>query len=120
MRNKLVMLATMSLLAGLALAQKKEAPTKEPVFHAAQASATAEPQYPNNSVAQGTVVLELTIGPEGDLETVTVVRPLASLTEEAEKAVRKWTFRAATLDGKPMRSTMMVSFTFRTIIPPSK
>jgi len=100
--------------------QKHEEEKKVPEFRAAQANATAEPQYPNNSVAQGTVTLELTIDPEGDLEKVAVLRPLASLTEEAERAVRKWTFRAATLDGRPVRSTMIVSFTFRTIIPPSK
>lgn len=113
-----ILLAAGVLLTASAVAQRKS--EKPPEFQAAQASATAEPQYPNNSIAQGTVVLELTIGAEGTLEKVEVQRPLPSLTEECERAVRKWDFRAATLDGKPVRSTMIVSFTFRTIIPPIK
>ncbi len=113
-----VLLAALVWLAAAGSAQRKG--EKAPEFRAAQATATAEPQYPHNSVAQGTVTLELTIGPEGELEKVEVLRALPSLTEEAERAVRKWTFRAATLDGKPVRSSMIVSFTFRTIIPPIK
>ncbi len=119
MKTHAVVAAAALLFLGLGVYGQRKA-DKPPEFHAAQANATAEPQYPNNSVAQGTVTLELTIGPEGSLEKVEVLRPLASLTEECERVVRKWTFTAATLDGKPVRSTMIVSFTFRTIIPPIK
>ncbi len=113
-------LALLVLIAITAFALPGQKTERAPVFDAARATATAEPQYPHNSIAQGTVTLELTIGVSGELERVNVLQPLPSLTEEAVRTVRKWSFRAATLDGKPVRSTMIVSFTFRTIIPPIK
>ncbi|MBI3405124.1 MAG: energy transducer TonB [Acidobacteria bacterium] len=122
MKNRFVLVVlSVLLVCGLTFAQRKGEKAKpQHEFVPPQANATAEPEYPNNSIAQGSVILQVTIATDGSLEDLDVLKPLPSLTEEVKKAVRKWTFTAATLDGKPVRSTMVVSFTFRTIIPPAK
>jgi protein TonB len=109
--------AALGLAAAVALAQKKQK-ERVPVYEPPEVVSAADPIYPYNSIAQGSVILQLSIGATGELDGVQVLRDVPSLTVEAEKAVKKWRFKPATLDGRPVRSTMAVSFTFRTITPP--
>ena len=117
MKGMLLGVAALALAAGLALAQKKQE-ERAPVFEPPEVVFTADPIYPYNSIAQGSVIVQLSIGAGGELDAVQVLRDLPSLTVEVEKAVKKWRFKPATLDGKPVRSTMTASFTFRTVTPP--
>ncbi|MGH9431405.1 MAG: energy transducer TonB [Terriglobia bacterium] len=71
-----------------------------------------EAEYPPTSVAYGTVVLQVTVGKLGSIDDVKVIHDIPSLTQEAERTVRKWKFRPATFDGKPVASLMVASFTF--------
>jgi hypothetical protein len=41
-----------------------------------------------------------------------VIRDIASLTEEAARAVKQWKFKPARLDGHPVATPMVVAFTF--------
>ncbi len=109
--------AALALTAGLALAQKRQE-DRAPVYEPPEVVSAADPIYPYNSIAQGSVILQLTISATGELDKVQVLRDVPSLTVEVEKAVKKWRFKPATLDGKAARSTMTASFTFRTITPP--
>jgi TonB family protein len=109
MRRLISLIAALLLAGGLALAQKEKA---EPSFEPAQVVSTAPAPYPHTSIAEGTVVLEATIGATGSIEAVKVVRGVASLTEVAEHSLRQWRFSPATLDGKPLRATIVVAFTF--------
>lgn len=97
------------LIGSFSSAQKAE---RLPAFDVAQVISTVGPVYPVNSIAQGTVVLEVTIGSSGRVEQVRVIRDIPSLTSEAVKAVRGWSFRPARLDGRPVRTAIPVAFTF--------
>src|SRR5690606_19115570 len=57
------------------------------------------PGYPANSLAEGAVVLELTVDEGGRAGEVSVVQGVASLTELAMSTVRSWTFAPARRNG---------------------
>jgi TonB family protein len=60
------------------------------------------------------VVLNILVGPDGRVIQVKVVRSLGlGLDEQAVTAVRKWRFRAAIRDGKPVPAPAMVEVNFR-------
>lgn len=120
-----------SLAAGLALAaalvaaqgnpRVRNQRAEGPVFVPAQVIASLDAPYPHTSIAEGTVVFEVTVGADGQIEDVRAVRAIASLTEAGERSLRGWRFRAATLDGKAVRSTVVVAFSFtRPVITPRK
>ncbi|MBI3894810.1 MAG: energy transducer TonB [Acidobacteria bacterium] len=77
-----------------------------------QVIAAEEPVYPVNVVNPGTVVLEVTLDPAGEIEAVKVVQAAAGFNEEAQRVIRKWKFAPARLDGKPVRSVIPVVFSF--------
>jgi hypothetical protein len=54
---------------GLSWAEKREA-KKAPAFEPVQVVSTVETYYPPASVALGTVVLEVTVGPGGEIQDV--------------------------------------------------
>lgn len=72
--------------------------------------------YPLNSVASGTVVLEISLDEDGKITGIRVVQGIASLTEPAEYSVQQWKFKGAKLDGKPVASKMTTAFSF---VPPN-
>jgi TonB family protein len=75
-----------------------------------------EAVYPLQSVATGTVVLEVSLDEVGKITDVRVVRGIASLTEPAEPSVRQWKFQPAEFDGEPASSKIVVAFSF---VPPN-
>lgn len=119
MKRAMMLSVAMMLAATLALAQWPE--KGEPKFVAPQVAATAPAPYPPTSVAEGTVIFELTIGTGGNVEAARVLQGVPSLTEAAERSVRQWRFRPATLEGKPVRASMTTAFTFtRPVVLPQK
>jgi outer membrane biosynthesis protein TonB len=78
----------------------------------AQVRSASYATYPPNSVAFGTLVLDLKIGGGGSVKNVTVVRGVAALTGSAITAVRTWGFGPATKDRKAVESHMVVAFVF--------
>ena len=84
---------------------------------APQKTVNVNPAYPADAVAQGVsgiVILECTIGSDGQ---VTEVRPLRSpndsLTRAASDAVRGWEFTPTLLNGTPVPVIMTATFNFR-------
>jgi hypothetical protein len=69
--------------------------------------------YPVNSVAQGTVVLDVTVDKYGNIKRTDVIRDVPSLTPEAITAVKRWTISPATFNGKAITSKLIVAFVFR-------
>ena len=67
--------------------------------------------YPPNTVASGTVVLEVKIGPDGSAG-FKVLRGAAVLSTAATKAITSWVFVPGTYEGKATRSRMVVAFVF--------
>ncbi len=111
MKRWAIRLAATALLAGAALAKSDAGNSMH--YVPATVLSTADPVYPFTSIAEGTVLLQVTLGASGKIERVEVLHDIKSLTPEAEKAVKQWTFRPALLDGKQVRSILPVAFTFR-------
>jgi|SRR3989304_5276536 len=121
MRRFVLFVVFLVLSAGAVLAQKpteKAGEKREPQFEPAGVAVAADVDYPIKSIAEGTVVLQVTVKTAGEAEEVKVLRGVPSLTEEALRSIKKWKFTAAKLDGKPIRSTVPVVFVFtRPVIP---
>lgn len=69
--------------------------------------------YPVNSVATGTVVLDVTVDNSGRVKKIGVIRDVPSLAPAAIAAVRGWTIKPATLLSKAITSKLIVAFVFR-------
>ena len=111
MREAIRATAALVLLLAATSAEKPRA-ERAFVFEPAEVLAVSDMYYPPQSVAFGTVVLQVVIGESGQIEDVKVIRHIPSLTEEALRSVKKWKFKPATLDGQPVRSVIPVAFTF--------
>ncbi|MDX1584324.1 MAG: energy transducer TonB [Thermoanaerobaculia bacterium] len=58
--------------------------------------------------ASGTIRVLLTIGPDGDVRNVKVLKGLPGITPQIVNAVNRWTFEPATRNGNPVESTYEV------------
>lgn len=87
-----------------------------PRFDPPTVTTVTEAVYPLQSIASGTVVLEVSLDDGGKITDVRVVRGIPSLTESAEQAVQGWKFQPARLNGKPVSSKVPVAFSF---VPPN-
>jgi TonB family protein len=70
--------------------------------------------YPVNSVAWGSVVLQVTVGSAGDVEDVSLLHAMAGFNDFAQHALKRWRFRAATFQGNPVTAKAVVAFIFQT------
>ena len=77
-----------------------------------QVIAAVEPVYPLNVVNPGTVVLEVSLDPAGEIEEVKVVQAAPGFTQEAQRVIQMWKFKPARLNGEPVRSVIPVAFSF--------
>jgi hypothetical protein len=73
------------------------------------------PNYPDETVAIGTVVLEATLSAAGKGGEIKVLRDIPLLTEEAKAAVGDWRFMPATFNGNPVRSKIVLAFVFQAV-----
>ncbi len=112
MRRLLLLSAVTVLGAGALLAQQRE--EEKPRYTPIEVISAVTVDYPWNSVAEGTVILEVRVDKWGDIEDVSVLRDVKSLTEPAKKAVKRWKFKPATYEGKPVTGSIPVVFNFRT------
>ncbi|KQZ68012.1 MULTISPECIES: energy transducer TonB [unclassified Lysobacter] len=115
-RPLLALAAALALTASLAACQKQAG---EPVIRSTEPVAldTPPPAYPMELGCEdvgGQVVLSVTIGVEGKPTVIRMVRSskVQQLDDAAVAAVRGWTFRAATRDGKPVPVPIQVPVTF--------
>ena len=74
----------------------------------------AYPAYPVNSVAWGSVVVQLTVDGSGDVKAVEVLHGMAGFNNFVSDALKQWRFQAATFKGKPITSKTIVAFIFQT------
>jgi protein TonB len=73
------------------------------------------PVYPPVARAahvEGTVILQATIGPSGEVQAVTVLRSIPLLDAAAIEAVRQWEFTPTLLNGVPVAVIMTVTVMF--------
>lgn len=92
--------------------QKVGGEVKEPVV-----VSRVPPTYPEEARknrVQGRVVLEAVIDEKGSVLTVEAVEsPDPMLTDAAIEAVKKWTYRPATKNGRPVRVSFTVTVAFK-------
>jgi len=75
-----------------------------------------KPIYPDlarNTHTQGVVILEITIGTDGKVKSVKVLKSLPLLEAAAINAVKKWEYKPTLVDGKPTPVMMAVAVNFR-------
>jgi TonB family protein len=77
----------------------------------------AYPEYPVNSVASGSVVVQFTVNSSGHLEGVEFLHGMKTFNKFISGALEKWSFQPATFNGKPITSKTVVAFAFQP--PPS-
>jgi TonB family protein len=73
------------------------------------------PLYPEDSKiagVQGVVILDATIGPDGRVDRVAVLRSIPQLDYAAIDAVKEWEFTPTMLNGTPVPVTMTVTVNF--------
>jgi protein TonB len=74
-----------------------------------------EPVYPDIAVAaklSGTVILEATVGLDGAVESVQVIRSIKLLDRAAIAAVEQWQYSPLVLNGLPTRFILTVTVSF--------
>jgi protein TonB len=75
-----------------------------------------EPEYPRlavNAHIQGVVILEATVGEDGEVMAVKLLRSANPLLDrEAEKAVRQWRYSPVVLNGIPVPFILTVTLSF--------
>jgi TonB family protein len=86
------------------------------LFRLPEAVSVSDVEIPTLSIANGTVVLDVRISEQGEVEDIQVRRDIASETEEAVRSVKTWKFEPAKSNGKAATSRMTVAVTFN---PPS-
>jgi len=94
----------------LTFAQTEEpsAPRYEPPI----VVSTVEPVYPAMAIGSGTIVLEVSIDAAGEIQDVKVTNDTGGFKPQSLDAIKKWKFKPAKLDGKPIPSVIPVAFSF--------
>ena len=76
-------------------------------------TSTVMPPFPPNALFDGTVLLEGHVGSDGTLIDVKVLRSAGAFDGPAADALRKWTFRPATRQGRAVDAYVYVAMSFR-------
>ena len=95
----------------LAPAQPTDADASQ--FTPPQISLASFAKYPAASTAQGTVVLDVTIGRGGQPKQIRVINDVPSLTSQALSAIKTWKFNAAIYKSQPIASQIIIAFVFQ-------
>ena len=74
---------------------------------------TVEPEYPVNSVAEGSVVVLGIVDAEGQLTSTKVIRDNGPLTDATIAAMKQWRFVPGKQAGKNVESSVIVVAAFR-------
>lgn len=74
---------------------------------------TLEPDYPPNSIGEGSVILHEIVDRDGRVTSMHVLRDLPSLTVPTVSAVRQWRFTPGRREGEAVESGVIVVMTFR-------
>src|SRR5947209_15720728 len=81
-------------------------------FKPAEVVSATNAQYPPNSIAEGVVVLDVSLTERGQVVEVGALRDIPSLTSAATSEVQSWRFKPASQDGMVQASAMTVAFVF--------
>ena len=82
-------------------------------FKPAEVISAGDIPYPIQSIADGVVVLDVSLDEKGAITGSTVVRDIPSLTSAATSSVQSWKFSPASMRGRPEQSLIRVAVVFR-------
>jgi hypothetical protein len=88
------------------------APSPGKSDHSAFPQSITDPGYPHNSIAFGTVVLEVKIDKAGHPTDIRVIQDIQSLTENSKSAVRNWRFVPAVDSGEFVEGKVIVAIAY--------
>ncbi len=74
-----------------------------------------DPVYPKLAVSgkvQGVVILEATIGTDGKVKDVKVVKSVKLLDDAAVAAVKEWEYKPTVINGRPVQVIMTIPVNF--------
>ena len=71
------------------------------------------PPYPPHAIGDGVVVVEVRVGEDGAARTATVVRSAPGFDDAAVETARRWRFRPAVRDDRPVPAVAYLVFGFR-------
>jgi protein TonB len=100
----------LSCLLAVTLAKTEE--PGSPRYDPPTVVSSSEPVYPAMAMGPGTVVLAVSIDDAGEIEDVKVIKDSAAFRSSALDAIKKWKFKPAMLEGKPVPSVVPVAFSF--------
>jgi outer membrane biosynthesis protein TonB len=72
----------------------------------------AYPEYPVNSVAWGSVIVQASLDKTGAMKKAEVLRGQEPFTAFALESLKKWSFQTAKLHDKPTQSNVAIAFVF--------
>jgi outer membrane biosynthesis protein TonB len=82
-------------------------------FKPAEVISVTDITYPIQSIADGVVVVDVSLDHKGAITGTSVVRDIPSLTSAATSSIQSWKFSPASILGKPVPSIMRVAVVFR-------
>ena len=108
MRKWVLLLCFCLLGLGMLVARSRQDDQAASGFVPAQAISPHGPVELVTPVPHDAVLLEVTVNPQGEVEDVQVLHDYPGATEDALRAIQRWKFRPAMIDGKPIRSSIPV------------
>ncbi len=105
--------AGLLLVTMLAAAWALKCEAKEPAHYVpANLRKAGDIPYPTGSLDAGVVTLSVDLDKAGQVTGVAILRDISSVSGAAATAVRSWTYSPATLDGKPVESTLTINIVY--------
>ncbi|HEX4003855.1 MAG TPA: energy transducer TonB [Candidatus Acidoferrales bacterium] len=106
------LLIALTIVSAAAACRILEAQDKREKFVSPSLATASDIVYPINSGAAGVVVIAVNLDSSGGIKNTVTLRDVPSLTAPVLLAIQKWTFKPATLDGRGVDSTIVVSVAF--------
>jgi outer membrane biosynthesis protein TonB len=82
-------------------------------FKPAEVTSSGDIPYPIQSIADGVVILDVSLDDKGTILGSTVVRNIPPLTSPAISSIQSWKFSPASKQGRPEQSVIRVAVVFR-------
>ena len=89
------------------------ASSAQTTFKPAEVASTSEILLPIQSIADGIVVIDVSLDTKGVIDGMNVVRDIPSLTSAATSSIPSWKFSPASFQGYPAPSVLRIAVVFR-------
>jgi len=83
------------------------------IFKPAEVTSAPDIPYPIQSIADGVVVIDISLDATGAIIGTNVVRDVPSLTSAATSSIPSWKFSPALFHGRPVPSVIRIAVVFR-------